>query len=295
VTGGTGFIGSHTIECLAEAGHKAVVLGRRPPALPARDCHFAFADIRDYEAVSEAVSKVDAVIHLAGLVGIEESIVKPEQFIEANVLGAINVFDACRFFDKTCVFPSVGNVKEDNNLYAISKFTAERLALMYNKEHGTRIFPIQLFNVYGERQRVGTVQRLVPSALLAALKDRPITVFEDGRQCDDFVYVRDVARILTSVLTVGRFEPGKVYHLGTGRGLPVLDVVRRIIHMTGSKSKVIVTGQHRTGEGARPQSADPALLPVPAFEFTPLEAGLARTIDYFRSVAMASMAGVFQS
>jgi len=94
VTGGNGFIGTHVVEALASAGHPSVVLGRRDVGEMPNGAVFALADIRDYESVAESVSKVDGVIHLAAMVGSERSIRMPEVFVETNVLGAINVFDA---------------------------------------------------------------------------------------------------------------------------------------------------------------------------------------------------------
>jgi len=254
VTGGNGFIGAHVVEALGKAGHASVVLGRRDVGEIPPGAVFALADIRDYESVAESVSKVDGVIHLAAMVGSERSIRMPEAFVETNVLGAINVFDACRFFKKPCLYASVGNVA-DPNLYAISKATAERLALMYNKEHGTRIIVARIFNTYGEGQRSGVVDRLVPSAVHSALQGKPIRVFGDGKQMDDFIYVKDVARIIAA--TVGN------------------DTLELVLSLTGSKSEIVFVRQDRPGDGtARVLGADPDKFIVPGFAFTPLESGL---------------------
>ena len=279
VTGGNGFIGAHVVEALGKAGHASVVLGRRDVGEMPPGAVFALADIRDYESVAESVSKVDGVIHLAAMVGSERSIRMPEAFVETNVLGAINVFDACRFFKKPCLYASVGNVA-DPNLYAISKATAERLALMYNKEHGTRIIVARIFNTYGEGQRSGVVDRLVPSAVHSALQGKPIRVFGDGKQMDDFIYVKDVARIIASTVGNDRLDPLNVWHIGTGTCSRVIDVVEMILRLTGSKSEIVFLGQERPGDGARVLGADPGKFIVPDFAFTPLEVGLKSLIAH---------------
>lgn len=277
VTGGNGFIGTHVIESLGRAGHFSVVLGRRDVGEIPGGSVFALADIRDYESVAESVSKVDGVIHLAAMVGTERSIRMPEAFVETNVLGAINVFDACRFFRKPCVYASVGNVM-DPNLYAISKFSAERLALMYNKEHGTRIIVARIFNAYGEGQRVGVNDRLVPSAVSAALQGKPIRVFGDGCQVDDFIYVKDVARLIVSTVGNDQLDPLKVWHVGTGKGSRVIDVVQIILRLTESKSEIVWVGQERPGDGGRAIKADPTMFPIPDYQFTSLDIGIKAVI-----------------
>lgn len=273
VTGGNGFIGRHVAAALARHGHAGFVLGRRDLGPLRAGGGFVLADIRDYEAVAEAISKVDWVIHLAALVGTERSIRMPEAFVETNVLGAVNVFDACRFFAKPCLFASVGN-GQDPNLYAITKSAAERLALMYNKEHGTRIVIARIFNAYGEGQRVGINDRLVPSALSAALHHRPIRIFGDGQQVDDFIYVRDVADIVVRMIGRDDIDPLQAWHVGTGLSLKVVDVVEAIVGLTRSRSEIVFVGQDRPGEGERRIGADPARLPIPDYAFTPLEDGL---------------------
>jgi UDP-glucose 4-epimerase len=284
VTGATGFIGSHVVEALREAGHSQVIMGRREMEKVPKGALFALADIVDYEAIAEAVSKADAVIHLAGLLGTTESIQMPEAFVQTNVFGSINVFDACRFFAKPCIYGGIGNI-DDNNMYAISKYTAERLALMYNKEHRTRILPVRIFNVYGERQKTGPVRKLVPSAIVAAIEDQPITVYGDGQQQNDFIYVKDVARILVKALETEQFDPLAVWQLGTGLGTPILDVVKSIVRLSDSKSEIKLTGQARPGENTRVLVADRAGFIIPDYPFTPLDAGLRPTIEYFRTLS----------
>lgn len=273
VTGGHGFIGGHVVAALTKAGHTPLVLGRRDvgPLRPAGG--FVLADIRDYESVAESISKIDRVIHLAALVGTERSIRMPEAFIETNVLGSINVFDACRFFGKPCVYASVGN-SDDPNLYAISKSAAARLALMYNKEHGTRIIVTRIFNAYGAGQFVGVNGRLVPSVLSAALRDRPIHVFGSGQKFDDFVDVRDVAQLLVTAVESDDIDPLKSWDIGTGIRSSVAEVVETIRRLTGSSSEVVYVGHDRPGEGERRAAADPKSFVVPDYAFTPLEDGI---------------------
>lgn len=278
ITGGTGFLGYHIVKALGDAGHTRVVLSRRPFQAAMLGVKNALADIRDYEAVAEAVSKSDVVIHLSGLSGTELSVRYPAAFVKTNVLGSLNVFDACRFFRKPCVYACVGNAEHDS-IYAISKYTAERLALMYNKEHGTQVLAVRIFNAYGEREKLRLGGKLVPTAIAAALDGRPIILYGDGRQTDDFVYVKDVANAIAQVAANPTLDPNCVWHLGTGKATSVREVAETIVRLTGSSSRIELAGQKRVGEDRSSAIADLDRALIPNYPFTPLETGLRATIE----------------
>lgn len=277
VTGGTGFIGSHVVEALQHAGHEPMVLSRTEPAWSRTEPITVLGDVTDYQVVSEAVARSEGVIHLAGVLGTVESLTQPGPAVEVNILGSLNVFDACRFYKKRCVYAGVGN-PEDNNPYAISKHTAERFALMYNKEHRTRIAAVRIFNVYGERQKAEPVKKLIPTAIRAALAHEPIIVHGGGTQRNDFVYVRDVAANLIHALFNERLDPLKTYDLGSGVATPIGDVVRLIVDLTKSQSQVIVHPERRPGENTKLLVASKENWLDPAYRFTPLADGLERTL-----------------
>jgi nucleoside-diphosphate-sugar epimerase len=282
VTGGTGFIGSHVVEALQAAGHEPIVLCRTPAAAAEAAWPGAWpitilGDVTDYQVVSEAVARSEGVVHLAGVLGTVESLSQPGRSVEVNVLGSLNVFDACRFYKKRCVYAGVGN-GEDNNPYAISKHTAERFALMYNKEHRTRIAAVRVFNVYGERQKAEPIKKLIPTAIRAALAGEPIMVHGGGTQRNDFVYVRDVAANLVHALFHEGFDPLKTYELGSGVATSISEVVRLIVQLTKSESQVIVKPDRRPGENTALLVAKKEEWIDPAYRFTALADGLERTI-----------------
>ncbi len=286
VTGGTGFIGSHVVEALQAAGHEPMVLCRSQaaahpgdfePLWPAGQPITILGDVTDYQVVSEAVARSEGVIHLAGVLGTVESLSQPGRSVEVNVIGSLNVFDACRFYKKHCVYAGVGNA-EDNNPYAISKHTAERFALMYNKEHRTRIAAVRIFNVYGERQKAEPVKKLIPTAIRAALAGEPIVVHGGGTQQNDFVYVRDVAANLVNALFHEGLDPLKTYELGSGVATPIAEVVRLIVELTKSESQVIVKPDRRPGENTALLVAKKENWIDPTYHFTSLTDGLQRTV-----------------
>ena len=149
VTGATGFIGRHVVERLQSQGSEVTVL-LRTPENPLPGTRPALGDVSRYEQVSEFVARNDAVIHLAGLVGVGPCVDDIGGAVETNILGTLNVLAAMRFFDTPGVFAGVGNV-DDISVYPITKAAAERFVHMYNKEHGTKMVATRIFNVYGPR------------------------------------------------------------------------------------------------------------------------------------------------
>ena len=122
VTGGNGFIGGHVIDRLIAQGHRPVSFDRY--GVPHRpDVEFRPGDIRDAESVNAAMAKVDGVINLAGILGTSETIERPRFTVQSNLLGAINIFSACRDQGKKGVHITVGNYWM-NNPYAITKNAA---------------------------------------------------------------------------------------------------------------------------------------------------------------------------
>ena len=137
VTGGNGFIGKHVCARLVELGHVATVFDRL--WAHAEGSYGAYlGNVCDAQAVDQAVYHHDAVIHLAGVLGTQETVANPLPAVETNIVGSLNVFEACARHNKRGVYIAVGN-HWMNNPYSISKTTAERFALMYNKERGTKI------------------------------------------------------------------------------------------------------------------------------------------------------------
>lgn len=156
VTGGAGFIGTHVGHALERRGHQPIVFDRA--ARPQSFFESFFGDIRDATHVTEAVAHADAVIHLAGVLGTQETIANPYPATETNVLGGLNVFQAVAQYKLPCVYIAVGNHWMQNT-YSISKTTVERFAHMFNEERGTNIKVV--------RARTLTVRASLSQSLMA--------------------------------------------------------------------------------------------------------------------------------
>ena len=282
VTGGSGFIGSHTVRRLQHLGHDPIILDHRGWA-DAIDCETILGDVRDYTATSEAVAISDGVIHLAGVLGTAETINEPLPAVETNILGSLNVFKACRHYNRPAVYIAVGN-HWMNNSYSITKTTAERFAFMFNQEHGTRIAIVRALNAYGPGQKAEPVRKIIPNFILPCLNDEPIIVYGDGAQIMDMIHVTDVADYLCRALLMDHGVYGKVFEVGTGRALTVNQIAQAVIDEVGTGS--IEHAPMRPGEPAHSVVlADTLTLePLGPTDFTPLEVGLKGTVNYYRHV-----------
>jgi len=240
------------------------------------------ADIRDAEAVFDAVGRVDAVIHLAGILGTQETVARPYLAAETNVLGAINVFEACCQQDKPCVSTNVGNYWMLNP-YSITKEAASRLAFMYNKERGGRISIVRALNAYGPRQHTAPVHKVIPTFILRAIAGDTIKVYGDGSQRIDMIYVEDVADILLRCLTVEHGIYDRPFEAGTGKAPSVNEIAGMILQLCHSTSKIEHVPMRPGEQDNKLVIGNPAsLYPLGKRDFVPLDDGLKRTVAWYR-------------
>lgn len=244
VTGGFGFIGSHLIDNLISKGHKIVVFERKYEEEKIKeynwkpeDVSFRLGDLKDRDAVFDAVYNTDITVNLAGLLGTAEMVNNPLPAVETNIIGAINVFDAIRMHKKRGMQIAVGNYWM-NNPYSITKNTAERFALMYNKEHGTDIRICRGMNIYGERQKHRPIRKIFPNLTIPALLNEKITIYGSGNQVMDLIYVADFGEVLSRVILYDNIPNNIIYTSGVGGGMTINRAAEMILTMTQSSSEV---------------------------------------------------------
>lgn len=292
VTGGAGFIGLHTVEKLIERGHTPVIFDHydRRADYP---CEVILGDMRDEVAVTEAFGHADGFIHLAGVLGTQETISNPRPAAQSNLMGGLNVLAAASQYNLPGVYIGVGN-HWMNNTYSISKTMIERFISMYNKEHGTKINIVRAMNAYGPRQRPvapwgsSKVRKITPSFICRALEDLPIEVYGDGQQISDMVWVGDVAHAL--VVALEKAAEGEVFpepvEVGPAVNTTVQEVAELIIELTESESE-IVNLPMRPGEVPNAVvSADVSTLKyvdMKAESLYDIQQGMTDTINYFKT------------
>jgi UDP-glucose 4-epimerase len=229
VTGGAGFIGSHVVDALVARGDEVHVVdsfatGRRENLNPAATLHEH--DIREPLRPLFDTIRPEVVAHLAAQADVGTSVEQPELDAQVNVLGTLNVLEAARPHDAQVIFSSTGGAiygecerpaREDDprgpvSPYGTSKLAAEEYLATWNRLYETRHVALRFANVYGPRQ-LPKLEGGVVSIFIDRLRSSEcITIYGDGQQTRDFVYVGDVvAAVLASI-----GQPGSTFNVGTG-------------------------------------------------------------------------------
>jgi UDP-glucose 4-epimerase len=257
-----------------------------------RETPFFLGDVRDSVAVTEAMAHADAWIHLAAVLGTQETITNPRPAAESNLMGGLNMLEAAAQYGCPGVYIGVGNWWMENT-YSISKTMIERFVRMFNAERGTRINIVRAMNAYGPGQEAAPpygsakVRKITPAFICRALAGADVEVYGDGSQISDMVWVGDVASALVSA--VERASEGDVFpkavEVGPDTHQTVNQVAQLIIELCDSKSKI----KHlpmRPGELAGATvSADTGTLSYVGMHpaaLMPLREGMIYAVDYFK-------------
>jgi UDP-glucose 4-epimerase len=300
VTGGQGFIGSYVRRELLARGHEVVVFDRHPHTTMAPGETFFLGDIRDETSVVELAAHVEGIIHLAAVLGTQETIGNPRPSADTNIRGSLNVFEAANQYGLPVVYAGVGNAfmrDLGTGSYTISKTAAEDYARMFNAYRGGRITIVRPVNAYGPGQSVaapyGTskVRKIAPSFACRALTGAPIEVYGDGTQISDCVYVADVARSFVAALehTAVHGPTEKPVEVGPLESLTVNDIARLVAEeatrYTGREPVAIKHLPMRPGEVPNAVvSSDTSTLQqigMTAADFVPLDEGIHHTVRYY--------------
>jgi UDP-glucose 4-epimerase len=279
---GYGFIGHHVVEELESRGVEVVIYDRIREKGDIKH-KFIMGDIRDRNSVSEAISLVDGVIHLAGILGTAECVDNPFPAVETNIMGGLNIYEGCRQHKKPAVQITVGNWFM-NNTYSITKRTLEKFVLMYNKEHGTKIALVRGLSVYGEGQKHKPVKKIAPNFICKALRGETLQIYGSGESVQDQVYVKDVAHILVEALLNPNVQYNKVYEAGTGVKTTVNQIAELVNRLTGNKAGVEHIPMRQGEDDKSIILADPSTLSdLGDIKFTSLEDGYKKIVEWYKN------------
>jgi UDP-glucose 4-epimerase len=254
ITGGAGFIGSHLAEALVLEGHAVRILdnfrtGRRGNLAGIRGkAEICKGDIRDPRAVRAAVRGVDCVFHQAALVSVAESVERPGETLDVNVNGTLNILQAAQragvrrvVMASSCAVYGAGPVPARETQapmplspYAVSKLAAESLGVSFFFSYGLPVTCLRYFNVFGPRQDPHSPY----SGVIAIFTSRMVagktaTIYGDGRQTRDFVFVADVVRANLAASASER-AAGRILNIGTGRGRSLLKLRAELVSLRAS-------------------------------------------------------------
>lgn len=301
VTGGSGFIGSHIVEHYQGKAEEIRVLDNLRTGyrknLDGLDCTFIEGSVTDRELVRKAVQGIDYIFHMAALVSVPESMAKPGECVDINVHGLLNVLEeASAAGVRKLVFASSAAIYGDNptvpklesmlpepkSPYAITKLDGEYYLGMFQSEGRLETAAIRFFNVFGPRQDPkGAYAAAVPIFIEKAIKGEDITIFGDGEQTRDFIYVKDIV----GALTFAAETPGVtgVFNAGYGGQITINRLAGQLVANAGSSSKVRHAPE-RPGDVKHSRASADKLIAAGWKPRHTLEEGLAATFDYFKSV-----------
>ena len=229
VTGGGGFIGSHLVDRLLDQGSRVTVLdnfstGKRSN-LPEKHSRLRICegDIRDLDAVAQVTEGQDAIVHLAAVASVQASVDDPLGTHQVNLIGTLNLLEAAReqgitrfvYASSAAVYGNTEQlpVVEDCPLnpltpYAVDKLAGEHYLDFYRRQFGLQTTVLRFFNIFGPRQDPSSPYSGVISIFMQrTIDDQPITVFGDGEQSRDFVYVADLVRLLSDTIRGSASHP----------------------------------------------------------------------------------------
>ena len=298
VTGGAGFIGSHIAETYIAAGHTVSVVddlsaGKRE-YVPAGAAFYQM-DIRNPELgrVFEA-ERPEVVNHQAAQVSVPRSIADPMENTSVNVAGLVNVLEQARrqqvrkvVFASSCAVygdPEQLPIREEHPIlplspYGQSKWTGEHYLQLYRQMYGLEFTALRYANVYGPRQDPFGEAGVITIFVERMLADKSVTIYDDGEQTRDFIFVGDVA--VANLRALDRGDAG-VYNVSTGHAV----TINRLYQMLSE-----LAGYHHDPQHAPPRPGDirhSVLEPARAMRdldwqpATPFEQGLAQTIRFFK-------------
>ena len=255
ITGGAGFIGSHIVEHLQNDADVRVLDNFRSGFrrnLSGLKCKAVEASVLDRPAVRRAMKGVDYVFHLAAMVSVPESMQRPVECNELNARGTLVILEeAARAGVKKLIFSSSAAIYGDNpavpkletmqpepkSPYAVTKLDGEHYCKIFTTEGHLLTASLRYFNVFGPRQDPKSqYAAAVPIFFARAQSNEPITIFGDGEQTRDFIYVKDIAA--ANVFFAMKSPATGIFNIACGRHITIKELAKTICQLTGSRSKI---------------------------------------------------------
>jgi len=303
VTGGAGFIGSHIVEHWYEKGADVHILdslrsGYEKNINNFSNVVFQKGSITDKNLTNSVIEGADYVFNLAALVSVPESLEKTDECIDINVKGLLNILDASKehgvkkvvHSSSAAIYGDDPRLPKDISMrpkpqtpYGITKLDGEYYLQMYYEQYGLPTTSLRYFNVFGPRQDPKSqYAAAIPIFVFKALKNETITIYGDGEQTRDFVYVKDVVK--ANVLAAESNGVAGVFNVANENAITIKNLAELIIKTTNSKSEILF-------EDERPGDIKHSLASIKetreTLKFEPsfdLISSLETTIKYFQNL-----------
>jgi UDP-glucuronate decarboxylase len=304
VTGGAGFVGSHLCDRLLKDGHEVICLdnyftGQKQNIVHLLD-HPYFEMVR-HDVTMPFMVEVDEIYNLACPASPIHYQYNPIKTIKTSVMGAINMLGLAKrikakilqastseVYGDPHIHPQVetywGNVNPigERSCYDEGKRAAETLFMDYHKQNKVRIKIVRIFNTYGPRMHPND-GRVVSNFIVQALQNKDITIYGDGQQTRSFQYVDDLVEGMVRMMASREGFTGPV-NIGNPNEFTILELAEKVIRLTGSHSKIVSMPLPPDDPSQRQPDIALAQKELDWAPVVQLDEGLAKTIDYFRSI-----------
>lgn len=297
VTGGAGFIGSHIVEYFQGKAEIRVIDNLRSGLkrnLASFEHDFIEASILNRAAVRKAIRGVDYVFHLAAMISVPESVAKPVECVKINNNGTLIVLEeaakagvkklilssSAAIYGNNPVVPKVENMfPEPQSPYGITKLADEYYCGMFLNEGRLQTACLRYFNVFGPRQNPQSpYAAAVPIFIHQALKNNPITIYGDGEQTRDFIYVKDIASANAYFAT--QSSATGVFNVAYGKKITINELCLEICKLTRSSSKITYAAK-RSGDVRHSVAAVEKIRAAGYLPAGNIADGLQATVDFF--------------
>jgi nucleoside-diphosphate-sugar epimerase len=259
ITGGAGFIGSHLVRRILEAGGIVRVVDNLSTGYAERldgirdSVHVLTGDLADESIAAEAVQGIDYVLHQAAVPSVQRSVVDAVGTNRSNVTATLNLLENCRkagvrrfvyaasssAYGETEILPKTEEMPANPlSPYALQKWVGERYCKLYYELHGLETVSLRYFNVFGPGQNpYSEYSAVIPKFTTRLLAKEPITVYGDGEQSRDFTYIDNVIEANMLALRA-RNAPGEVCNIGCGQRVSLNDLIRMLEEVIGVRAQV---------------------------------------------------------
>jgi len=254
ITGGCGFIGSHIVENFLSKKFVVTVVDLwKSPEITELEKKYQNLkvmnfNILDFEKLEKVIKENNYMIHMAAILGTLETITTYdiEEVVKTNVLGTTKILKIAKKYDlKKVLIPTTPDVSWINP-YKITKQAIEKIAQLFNHEYGLNVSCLKLGNIYGPRERwleakdvnmncPFNYQKVVPSFIMDTLNDKKITIYGDGEQKSEYIYVEDVVNAFDLAIKTDKNFGKEVIHVGSGKNFSVLDIIDGLEKAWGRK------------------------------------------------------------
>jgi len=299
ISGGNGFLGSHIVEKFISEKFDVTVVDDLSTSkninIP-KNAKFIKNKIENYETTE----KFDFVIHLAARPSPEDYINHPVDTLLSNSIGTLKMLEIARRGDSIFMYTSSSEIYGEASIiptpedyygyvnpngirscYDEGKRFSEALIMAYYRKYGLDVRIQRPFNVYGPRIREdGQYGRVIPRFIVQALKNEPLTVHGDGMQTRAFLYIIDWLEATCKFL-IGKYK-GEIINIGSDKEIAIIDLAKKIISLTGSKSNIVFLPRRQDDPTRRAADIRKAKKLLNWEQKIDLDEGLKKTIDWFR-------------